>query len=138
MSLSGDEIPEYLGSLEFLLESDPQGKDAELREFFRKLQAFVEADNIEVAEVTVRMMGTAVGGQSEWSNLDRSSTELTSAEGWQTPYRESGILTYAIHGLSVTDHESPLAKQYLRVIGNSVADNGSYPDLAYEYVTISD
>ncbi|KAH7345938.1 armadillo-type protein [Pyrenochaeta sp. MPI-SDFR-AT-0127] len=114
MPLSDDEIPEYLESLEFLLEGSPVGKDAELEEFFRRLQAFVETGDTEMAEVTVRLLGTAVGGQKEW----------------QIPYRESGILTYAIHGLAVVDYRGPLAKQYLRVIGNSVADNDTNRELA--------
>lgn len=46
-------------------------------------------------------------------------------ETWQMPFREAGILAHAIKELGRSSTPARLAKQYLRVIGNSVADNSS-------------
>jgi hypothetical protein len=54
--------------------------------------------------------------------LKGSFQHLQFVEEWQDPYRESGIFAHAVQNLDPTN---PLAKQYLRVIGNSVADNGT-------------
>jgi hypothetical protein len=46
-------------------------------------------------------------------------------EAWQTPFREIGILSNALMALDSNDTTYLLRKQYLRVIGNCVADNGT-------------
>ncbi|KAF1842091.1 GTP binding protein-like protein [Cucurbitaria berberidis CBS 394.84] len=108
------EVEEFLESIELLLEGSPEGQDAALRTLLHKLERFVDIGDAEPAEVATKLLGTAVGGQKEW----------------QTPFRESGILSFALSRLSVSDHTDPLAKQCLRVIGNSVADNDSNRELA--------
>jgi hypothetical protein len=46
-------------------------------------------------------------------------------EEWQTSFREAGVLTHALERLEPSLATPTLAKQYLRVIGNCVADNGA-------------
>ncbi|KAF1947697.1 ARM repeat-containing protein [Clathrospora elynae] len=114
MPLSNDELGDYLASLERILEGDPAGQDAALGSYRHKLEAFAKTGDHEPIEVTLRLLGTAVGGQKRW----------------QTPFRESGILAYALQGLSVVKHTDPIAKQCLRVIGNSVADHDANREFA--------
>jgi hypothetical protein len=46
-------------------------------------------------------------------------------EGWQEPFRGSEILVLAVGLLNAGSSLGNLRKQALRVIGNSVADNGT-------------
>jgi hypothetical protein len=45
-------------------------------------------------------------------------------EAWQLPFRDAGVLSLALVSLDSDATTSPLRKQYLRIIGNCVADNG--------------
>ncbi|KAI4927905.1 hypothetical protein J4E85_006418 [Alternaria conjuncta] len=111
MPLSNEELGDYIASLERLLQANPAGQTAVLTGYVHKLDAFAASGDNEAIEKTLQLFGTAVGGRKRW----------------QAPFRDSGILAYALRGLSTVRHEDPVAKQYLRVIGNSVADNGTDP-----------
>lgn len=63
MPLSSEDLADYLESLELLLEGSPDGHDADLAELLQRLEASVQTGD-ERAEITVRLLGTAVGGQS--------------------------------------------------------------------------
>ncbi|KNG49459.1 gtp binding protein [Stemphylium lycopersici] len=107
MPLSNEELGEYIASLERLLQGNPAGQTAALTGYVHKLEAFSRSGDQVPIEKTLQLFGTAVGGRKRW----------------QAPFRDSGILAYALRGLSTVRHEDPIAKQYLRVVGNSVADN---------------
>jgi len=113
MPLSNEELGEHIASLERLLQGNPAGQTAALTGYVHKLEALTRSGDHEPAEKTLQLLGTAVGGRKRW----------------QTPFRDSGILAYALRGLSTVRHEDPIAKQYLRVIGNSVADNDTNREL---------
>jgi hypothetical protein len=49
------------------------------------------------------------------------------AEEFQTSFRETGILALALKGLDSNTAQKSLRKQYLRLVGNCVADNGISP-----------
>ncbi|KAI0609949.1 hypothetical protein TUN199_02031 [Pyrenophora tritici-repentis] len=114
MPLSNEELGEHIASLERLLQGNPAGQTAALTGYVHKLEALTRSGDHEPAEKTLQLLGTAVGGRKRW----------------QTPFRDSGILAYALRGLSTVRHEDPIAKQYLRVIGNSVADNDTNREIA--------
>ncbi|CAN9082178.1 unnamed protein product [Alternaria alternata] len=114
MPLTNEELGDYIASLERLLQGNPAGQTAALTGYVHKLDAFASSGDNEAIEKTLQLFGTAVGGRKRW----------------QAPFRDSGILAYALRGLSTVRHEDPIAKQYLRVIGNSVADNDTNRELA--------
>ncbi|KAF1828682.1 ARM repeat-containing protein [Decorospora gaudefroyi] len=113
MPLSNQALGDYIAPLERLLQGNPAGQTAALTGYLRKLEAFGETADHEAIERTLQLLGTAVGGRKKW----------------QSPFRDSGILAYALHGLSTVRHEDPIAKQCLRVVGNSVADNDTNREL---------
>lgn len=61
------------------------------------------------------------------------------SELWQTSFREAGILQYALQSLESDATTTAIRKQYLRVIGNSVSDNGTAfeicPEAFLEYTS---
>ncbi|KAF2852899.1 GTP binding protein-like protein [Plenodomus tracheiphilus IPT5] len=105
----------YSELLEILLEKTPDSSyHATLTDALRKLEAFVASGNLESALKILDLLATALGKQ----------------KGWQTLYRETGILDYVLQQLSSNEPEEILSKQCLRVIGNSVADNDTNRELA--------
>lgn len=64
MPLTEAESGEYLEGVELLLEGSPEGRDAALTQLVHRLETFVSTEDEEPAEITVRLLGTAVGGQS--------------------------------------------------------------------------
>ncbi|KAL5117522.1 hypothetical protein ACEQ8H_004552 [Pleosporales sp. CAS-2024a] len=106
---------ELLNRVEHLLGQDPANHTAALQHVQKELEALrVESDS-QLLETIFSSFGTTVGKH----------------KGWQTPFRETGILALALKNLDSSDAPTPLRKQYLRVIGNCVADN----DLNREVVT---
>lgn len=64
MSLSEQELAEFVESLELLLEGNPEGQDAALSTLLHRLEHFVDIGETEPAEIATQLLGTAVGGQS--------------------------------------------------------------------------
>ncbi|KAF2191146.1 ARM repeat-containing protein [Zopfia rhizophila CBS 207.26] len=98
---------EFLGSLEPYLDQGPGDDYQALKEIPVRLTEFAEKGRLEDCQKAVQVLGTALGKQQEW----------------QGPFRECGILTHAVQRLNPSTNTVALAKQYLRVIGNCVADN---------------
>ncbi|KAF2818978.1 hypothetical protein CC86DRAFT_363374 [Ophiobolus disseminans] len=113
VELSSEKSRGMLDRVQTLLESSPEGQDAAFCDLQEELRTMLEEPSLDALEQTIQILGTAVGKQKDW----------------QTPFREAGLLDFALDGLD-TDVSS-LRKQFLRVIGNCVADN----DLNREVVT---
>ncbi|XP_014557119.1 hypothetical protein COCVIDRAFT_98002 [Bipolaris victoriae FI3] len=114
MPLSNEELGEHVASLERLLQGNPAGQTAALTDYVHKLAAFATSGDRVPIEKTLQLFGTAVGGRKRW----------------QAPFRDSGLLAFALRGLTAARDDEPIAKQCLRVIGNSVADNDTNRELA--------
>lgn len=97
-----------LEQLQALLEGVPEASNnGSLSDTLQKLENLTTIKDTEPAESIAERLATAVGKN----------------KAWQIAYRDTGILGYALQQLSTTDFEERLAKQCLRIIGNSVADN---------------
>ncbi|KAL6711216.1 hypothetical protein ACN47E_005747 [Coniothyrium glycines] len=107
--------PEFPSAVSVLLEGNPEGQETGLSETVHKLEGLIAEENHNAAEEVVQILGTAVGRNKLW----------------QDSYRTSGILAYALIGLGTT---KPLAKQFLRVIGNTVADNDLNREVAVQHL----
>ncbi|KAF2645118.1 ARM repeat-containing protein [Massarina eburnea CBS 473.64] len=57
-----------------------------------------------------------------------------SIDTWQEPFRDSGILEYVLQSIDVSTIPASVAKQHLRVIGNSVVDNDGIREIVMEYL----
>ncbi|EMD61077.1 hypothetical protein GGP41_009990 [Bipolaris sorokiniana] len=114
MSLSNEELGEHVASLERLLQGNPAGQTAALTDYVHKLAAFATSGDRVPIEKTLQLFGTAVGGRKRW----------------QAPFRDSGLLAFALRGLTAARDDESIVKQCLRVIGNSVADNDANRELA--------
>ncbi|KAJ8111940.1 hypothetical protein OPT61_g5583 [Boeremia exigua] len=75
---------------------------------------FTTTPDSEPSEQALQLLGTAVGQQKAWQDL----------------YRESGLLDYVLQNLGDVSVPLALRKQYLRIIGNSVADNDTNREVA--------
>ncbi|CBX99896.1 similar to TPA: GTP binding protein [Plenodomus lingam JN3] len=114
-ALSDAELTFYSELLEILVDKTPEpSHNAALRAALQKLEASIASGNLESAQNFLDLFATSVGKQKEW----------------QAPYRETGILDFVLQQLSATEPQKSLSKQYLRVIGNSVADNDTNRELA--------
>ncbi|KAH3946357.1 hypothetical protein HBH64_051930 [Parastagonospora nodorum] len=91
------------------------GQDATLVDLQKELGDLREDSDSAVLERMYQSLATSVGKQQEF----------------QTPFRETGILALALKGLESNSAPKSLRKQYLRLVGNCVADN----DLNREVVT---
>lgn len=101
------------------------GQDATLVDLHKELGNLREDSDSAVLERMYQSLATSVGKQSktrETSLLDYSNV---GAEEFQTPFRETGILSLALKGLESNSAPKSLRKQYLRLVGNCVADNGT-------------
>ncbi|KAF2799588.1 ARM repeat-containing protein [Melanomma pulvis-pyrius CBS 109.77] len=98
---------EFLSELESYLSRGPADQGLQLSEIPDRLSKLVSDDEVEIAKNAVQLLGTAVGQQKEW----------------QLPFQGSGILAYVVQQLDLKTTPTGLCKQYLRVIGNCVADN---------------
>ncbi|KAH7400773.1 hypothetical protein DE146DRAFT_653941 [Phaeosphaeria sp. MPI-PUGE-AT-0046c] len=96
-----------LQRLEALLENNSAGQDAPLRTIQDELARLPKDRATSTLEQAYQSLGTAVGKD----------------KGWQTLYRDTSILAAALKDLDSSDRPASLRKQYLRVIGNCVADN---------------
>ncbi|EMD89312.1 hypothetical protein COCC4DRAFT_137990 [Bipolaris maydis ATCC 48331] len=114
MPLSNEELGEHVASLERLLQGNPAGQTAALTDYVHKLAAFATSGDRVPIEKTLQLFGTAVGGRKRW----------------QAPFRDSGLLAFALRGLIAARDDESIVKQCLRVIGNSVADNDTNRELA--------
>ncbi|KAH7552649.1 armadillo-type protein [Bipolaris maydis] len=114
MPLSNEELGEHVASLERLLQGNPAGQTAALTDYVHKLAAFATSGDRVPIEKTLQLFGTAVGGRKRW----------------QAPFRDSGLLAFALRGLTAARDDESIVKQCLRVIGNSVADNDTNRELA--------
>ncbi|KAH7138788.1 armadillo-type protein [Dendryphion nanum] len=98
---------EFLDELEVYLDSESGGDDQQLEQIILQLKEFEDHDEPEYSAKAVQLLGTAVGKNREW----------------QVPFRKRGILAYVTERLDPNSPSLELEKQYLRVIGNCVADN---------------
>ncbi|KAF2712188.1 ARM repeat-containing protein [Pleomassaria siparia CBS 279.74] len=100
---------EFLSELESYLNRGPEEQCSELQEIPVRLSKLENDGELEIAEKTVQLLGTAVGQQKKW----------------QIPFQSSGVLSLVTQQLNPDKVPIVLCKQYLRVIGNCVADNDS-------------
>ncbi|KAF3049746.1 hypothetical protein E8E11_004561 [Didymella keratinophila] len=90
-----------------LVELGPDSSDevnAPLKSLLNKFSTTPRSESVGEA---LQLLGTAVGTQ----------------KAWQEPFRETGLLDYVLQNLGDVSIPLALRKQYLRVIGNCVADN---------------
>jgi hypothetical protein len=127
MSASSSDDAELLRRTEQLLEQEPEGQDAALSRLLQDLGTLWDKPATETLEQAFQLFGTAVGKHSKLEQ--RHQTWKVPAnrglEGWQTLFRDTGILAWALKDLDSSNNTSTLRKQYLRTIGNCVADNGT-------------
>ncbi|KAF2133375.1 GTP binding protein-like protein [Dothidotthia symphoricarpi CBS 119687] len=110
--------PEFIDSVELLLEHGPDDENTALGDLLQQLEKLEEDENFGVLEKVAQALGTAVGKQKTW----------------QTPFRELGILESVLKRLD--QHNAPLSlqKQYLRVVGNCVADNDASREIVIRHM----
>ncbi|KAF2199848.1 hypothetical protein GQ43DRAFT_375267 [Delitschia confertaspora ATCC 74209] len=97
----------YLADLGSFLEKGPENGYLGLDELPNSLNEFLERGQLDLCQKVVQILGDAVGKQSDW----------------QIPFKEAGILVYILEKLDCHYVNVELTRQYLRVIGNCVADN---------------
>lgn len=103
----------FRDELEVYLDSEPGEDDSRLEEIPLRLQEIEDhGDSGPVARI-VQLLGTALGAN----------------RNWQGPFREKGLLAHVAQKIDPATTSSELSKQYLRVIGNSVADNDQNRDV---------
>ncbi|KAH8732483.1 armadillo-type protein [Phaeosphaeriaceae sp. PMI808] len=117
MTTTHKDSTEFLKQLDLFLEQVPESQDATLHDIKTTLRTIRGERDNDSLEKSFQALGTAVGKQKQW----------------QTSFRETGILELALEDLDSDSATIPVRKQYLRVIGNSVADN----DVNREIVTKS-
>ncbi|KAF2687362.1 ARM repeat-containing protein [Lentithecium fluviatile CBS 122367] len=109
---TSDRPNEMLNGLEEYLDAGPTGDYQRLRGATESLGEGESEDGLAV----VQLLGTAVGKQ----------------HGWQNPFRENGILRHVLSSLDPARVPTAMIKQYLRVVGNCVADNDENRELVVE------
>lgn len=67
MSLSNKDHEDHLKALETLLEGSPDGQEPALSNLLKKLESFIEQGDVQQAEATIQLLGTAVGAESKAS-----------------------------------------------------------------------
>ncbi|KAF1932857.1 ARM repeat-containing protein [Didymella exigua CBS 183.55] len=90
-----------------LLELGPERSDDVNASLKTLLNKFTTSPRSEPVGEALQVLGTAVGRQ----------------KAWQECFREAGLLEYVLHNLGDVSIPFALRKQYLRIIGNCVADN---------------
>jgi hypothetical protein len=121
--------PEYQLNLpegaEKLLVLELTGQDATLVDLQKELGNLREDSDLAVLERMYQSLATSVGTQSKAMSTSLPTCSNVAAEEFQTPFRETGILALALKGLESNSAPKSLRKQYLRLVGNCVADNGT-------------
>lgn len=107
MSRFGSNSDEFLPLLKQYLAADASEDYHDLEEVPRKLTEFETSGHPYACREAVELLGTAVGNN----------------KSWQRPFEQTGILRYVLQQLDPLQTPVELATQYLRVIGNCVADN---------------
>ncbi|KAH6616627.1 GTP binding protein-like protein [Boeremia exigua] len=80
---------------------------------------FTTTPDSEPSEQALQQLGTAAGKQKAWQDL----------------FREAGLLDYVLRNLGDVGVPLALRRQYLRIIGNCVADNDVNRELATKDIT---
>ncbi|KAF2500458.1 hypothetical protein BU16DRAFT_478866 [Lophium mytilinum] len=114
---SGDDSPE--GFLDVLKErlSDPSWASKKGLEVVPKRLAEFEAEGlVDICHQALEVLGTAAGKE----------------EIWRDAYHTAGILQYSLQKVKSGSATVNLAKQHLRIIGNSVADNDTNRSVALD------
>lgn len=114
MSSIDKNYPNYIQGLKDVLNSGPESMPEGMADLLEMLEHFA-ASELEHLETVLQVLATGVGAQ----------------KSWQDPFRENGILSFTLEQLRKNSHNSSLARQCLRTIGNCVSDN----DLNREVVT---
>lgn len=82
MSPSNTESEDHLKALETLLDGGPDGQETALSDLLHKLESFIEKGDIQQAESTVQLLGTAVGADSKaHTHLRLSRADITQLNG---------------------------------------------------------
>lgn len=108
----------FRDELEVYLDSEPDGSDARLEEILLRLQDFEQCGDFESNAKIVQLLGTTLGTN----------------RNWQSPFRERGILVHVVQKVDPAATSSEMSKQYLRVIGNCVADNDQNREVAINVI----
>ncbi|KAF9697438.1 hypothetical protein EKO04_004756 [Ascochyta lentis] len=114
MSTNGEHHTTLPNEVAALVNLGPDGAENVVSSLKTLVDKFTTTSHTEPAEEGLQLLGTAVGKQKTW----------------QGPFREAGVLGYVL--LNLGDVSIPLAlrKQYLRIIGNCVADNDTNREVA--------
>ncbi|KZM27058.1 hypothetical protein ST47_g1837 [Ascochyta rabiei] len=107
MSTNGEHHTALPDEVAALVELGPDGANSVVSSLKTLLDKFTNTSHTEPAEEGLQLLGTAVGKQ----------------KNWQDPFREAGVLDYVLRNLGDVSIPLALRKQYLRIIGNCVADN---------------
>ncbi|KAJ4985665.1 GTP-binding protein [Stagonosporopsis vannaccii] len=97
-----------------LIDLGPDASDNVVASLKALYNRFTTTPDSEPSEQALQLLGTAVGTQKSWQDL----------------YRDAGLLDYVLQHLGDVSIPLALRKQYLRIIGNSVADNDINRELA--------
>ncbi|KAF3007369.1 hypothetical protein E8E13_000232 [Curvularia kusanoi] len=90
-----------------LISRGPDDSDAAVVSLKALLGKFTTTPDSDPSEQALKQLGTVVGTQ----------------RAWQDPFRVSGLFDYVLQYLGDVSVPFALRKQYLRIIGNCVADN---------------
>jgi hypothetical protein len=109
--------------LEEYLDHGPQGDNYTLTKIAAQLEEDRLYDNLKALE----LLGTAVGTQRK---VPQNFPILAyfCIDAFQGPFRDSGLLQAVLQNLGSRESSAALIKQYLRIVGNCVADNGERVD----------
>jgi hypothetical protein len=125
MSTSHEKDGDIVQRVERILRQDPKGQTVALTDIRKELTEMLEGTRLGPLEQVIQLFGTAVGNDSKKWISERDAAANMEIEAWQEPFRESEILVLAVGLLNAGSSLKKLRKQALRVIGNSVADNGT-------------
>ncbi|ORY02740.1 armadillo-type protein [Clohesyomyces aquaticus] len=118
MSSFSSSPEDFLVSLESYLAQGPGDEGEQIRQVPERLAGFLAQGDSSTCEKAVQLLGTAVGKERDW----------------QSYFQGAGVLEHAVENLDPTSNPTGVAKQYLRVIGNCVADNDGNRAIVTEYL----
>ncbi|KAF1365380.1 ARM repeat-containing protein [Lizonia empirigonia] len=114
MSANGGQHPTLPDEVTTLINLGPDDPETAVASLKTLLDRLTTTSHTESLEEGLQLLGTAVGKQKAWQNL----------------LQEAGILDYVLRNLGDVSIPLVLRKQYLRIIGNCVANNDKNREVA--------
>ncbi|KAJ4317160.1 hypothetical protein N0V94_005096 [Neodidymelliopsis sp. IMI 364377] len=119
MSTNEEHIANLPDEVTALLSLGPDSSEEAVSRLKSLPGKFTSTSHTKSVEEALQLLGTAVGKQKDWQN----------------PYRDAGVLDYVLRNLGDVSIPLALRTQYLRIIGNCVADNDTNREIATKDIT---